>query len=588
VLETVAAGVADISRETKATFMQQFSQLYREYVELLLKLFQRTKQPAYQQEAFQVSEQARSRTFTEMVTEARAIQAFAATSNDPEFKALLEQERQLNSEIYALEKQSQQPQTQSTPENLRELLKRLDQAKQDRQTLQAKLTQNYPRYADLKTPKPLRIEDVQDLLAPDEAALSYFVTSTQTALWAISRDKTAFVVIPLTRAELIQQSETFRGTFARILAEWDQFDQTAGGETRLRSALTYPAAQAYALYKTLVAPVEQLLRSKRVVYLAPDDLLYKLPFEALLTKPFTPDSQNDPVFGAALQDAPFWVKTHALAYLPSLSVLRSLRTFGKDRIAGQAPLVAFADPVFEVPKEPAEETKASQSITTAARSALLRALSFQPAATEWVLPPLPDTREEALAVAAALGASPEQDVYLQEKASEYTVKHLNLTHYKTLLFATHGLMAGEFGPGTQPALALSFVGDPDNDGLLEMSEILGLDLNADLAVLSACNTASGSGDEDRGEGFAGLTRSFMYAGARSLFVTQWSVESSSAKKLVQTTFRQMKNASKAEALAQAKRNMIASKEHVQFSPGLKVSLAHPFFWAPYILVGEAR
>lgn len=588
VLETVAAGVADISRETKATFMQQFTQLYREYVELLLTLFQRTQRPAYHQEAFQVAEQARSRTFTEMVTEARAIQTFAAISNDPEFKDLLEQERRLNSEIYALEKQSQKPQTQTNTENLREIAKRLDQAKQDRQTLQSRLMRTYPRYADLRTPKPLRIEDVQELLTPDEAALSYFVTPTKTALWALSRDKTAFAVIPLSRKTLMQKSEIFRKTFANILPEWVESAET-GNETRLRDALTYPVAQAYTLYKTLVAPVEQILQAKRTVYLAPDDLLYKLPFEALFTKPFTPDSRNDSVFGAALQGAPFWVKTHALAYLPSLSVLRSLRTFEKKRIAGQSPLVAFADPVFAAPQAPTEESEAAQSTTTATCAALLRALSFQPVAMERVLPPLPDTREEARMVAIALGASPEQDVYLQEKASEYTVKHLDLTHYNMLLFATHGLMAGEFGPGAQPALALSFTGDPnpDNDGLLEMSEILGLDLNADLVVLSACNTASGSGEEDRGEGFAGLTRSFMYAGARSLFVTQWSVESSSAKKLVQTTFHQMKNASKAEALANAKRDMIASEEDVPLGSTLKVSLAHPFFWAPYILVGEA-
>ncbi|GAK59048.1 TPR repeat protein [Candidatus Vecturithrix granuli] len=600
-LETVAAGVADISRETKAAFMQQFSQLYREYVELLLILFQRTQQATYHQEAFQVAEQARSRTFTEMVTESRAIQAFAATSKDSEFKAWLEQERQLNAEIYALQKQIQQPQTQSLLENRQEIARRLDQAKQERQTLQAQITQNYPRYADLKTPQPLHVEDVQNLLGTDEAAISYFVTPTHTAVWAINKEQALCAVIQLTRLELIQQSESFRSTFAKILMEWEQFSGTANDEARLRSVLMYPVEQAFALYTILIAPVEQIIRSKRVVYLAPDDLLYKLPFEALLTKPFTFDSTSSSVIGAELQHAPFWVKTQAIAYLPSLSVLRSLRTFEKAQFVTQSSLLAFADPIFAVPKTSVESTDASQLRTFATRSALLRGLSVDPAVRlpsltetreearmEWILPPLPDTREEALAVAFMLGADPEQAVYLQENATESTVKNLSLRSYKTLLFATHGLMAGEFGPGAQPALALSFVGDPGNDGLLEMSEILGLDLNADLVVLSACNTASGTGEEDRGEGFAGLTRSFMYAGARSLFVTQWSVESSSAKTLVQTTFRQMSAASKVEALAQAKRDMIKGQKSVQFSPNLRVSLAHPLFWAPYILVGETR
>ena len=114
-------------------------------------------------------------------------------------------------------------------------------------------------------------------------------------------------------------------------------------------------------------------------------------------------------------------------------------------------------------------------------------------------------------------------------------------------------------------------------------------LNAELAVLSACNTASGSGEEDRGEGFAGLTRSFMYAGARSLLVTQWSVETSSARRLVEATFSGLKQGrAKTLALAVAKRDFIGSDRLIQFGPDLRVSEAHPFFWAPYILVGEVH
>ena len=206
----------------------------------------------------------------------------------------------------------------------------------------------------------------------------------------------------------------------------------------------------------------------------------------------------------------------------------------------------------------------------------------------WELPPLPDTRDEALEVAKILGGSSEQDVYLQKRAIEGNVKTIPLNQYNTLLFATHALLAGEFGPGTQPALALSFVGDQQNDGLLEMGEILGLNLNADLVVLSACNTAGGSGKDDHGEGFAGLTRSFMYAGARSMFVTQWSVESSSARTLVRNTFNQMRTQLKGDALALSKREMIKSRELLKFGENLSASPAHPYFWAPYILVGEAK
>jgi CHAT domain-containing protein len=141
----------------------------------------------------------------------------------------------------------------------------------------------------------------------------------------------------------------------------------------------------------------------------------------------------------------------------------------------------------------------------------------------------------------------------------------------------------------QPALVLSLINDTENDGLLEMGEILGLDFNADLAVLSACNTASGSGEEDRGEGFAGLTRSFMYAGTRSLLVTEWSVESSTARTLVRATFSKLKEGHpKGTALALAKREVISSNTLITYGSDRLISLAHPFFWAPYVLVGEIR
>ncbi len=201
---------------------------------------------------------------------------------------------------------------------------------------------------------------------------------------------------------------------------------------------------------------------------------------------------------------------------------------------------------------------------------------------------LPNTREEALHIAEVLGTAPEGAVYLGQEASERNVKRLPLSDYRYILFATHGLLAGEFKPGVQPALALSFVGDPKNDGLLEMGEILGLDLAADLVALSACNTAGGSGEDDRGEGFAGLTRSFMYAGARSLLVSQWSVESTTARALMQKVFQSARDASISRSLTIAKRSLFEQPRSIAFTEDVEVSTAHPFFWAPFILVGEGR
>lgn len=578
-LEELAGSTRQISRQAQATYMQQFNRLYREYVDLLLRRYESTRNPAFHRQAFQIAEQARSRVFAEMLAEARASETFAATQNDPELKALLEKERLLALEIAGLENQIQHAHGNTTNSTPPVLTQRLAKARTDRQNLQQTLSGRYPRYAELKNPKPLRIEDVQQLLHPDEAALAYFVMPQRTALWAITRENARIILIAQKREELIRQSEEYRQAFSGIAESLGQLT-TDTHESRLRQIFAaYRPEPAHALYRTLVSPAEALLRGKRSLYLAPDDLLYKLPFETLLTEPVTPAEAGTSTIGAEWQTAPFWVRQQSLSYLPSLSVLRSLRHFEPKGDKPQRPLIAFADPDFG---STPVEARAGM------RSTLLRSLKAQQAVSGMALPPLPESRKEALHVAQILGARPDQDIYTGQQASESNVKRLPLKQYRNLLFATHGLMAGDFGPGTQPALALSFVGDPDEDGLLEMGEILGLELGAHLVVLSACNTASGSGGEDRGEGFAGLTRSFMYAGAQSLLVTQWSVESSSTARFVQSAFAQMTKNPKSEALARAKRDMIASREKLSITPELAVSLAHPFFWAPFVLVGEGR
>ncbi len=117
-----------------------------------------------------------------------------------------------------------------------------------------------------------------------------------------------------------------------------------------------------------------------------------------------------------------------------------------------------------------------------------------------------------------------------------------------------------------------------------MSEVLGLDLNAELIILSACNTYGRGEKAGHGEGFAGLTRSFMYAGSKAVLVTHWSVGSQAARDLMVDMFKNKKKHSSPEALRDAKLKM---KSYVRdMGEGFKLYLSHPFFWAPFVLVGE--
>jgi hypothetical protein len=206
------------------------------------------------------------------------------------------------------------------------------------------------------------------------------------------------------------------------------------------------------------------------------------------------------------------------------------------------------------------------------------------------LPPLPDTADEVRSIAVALQADLTEDVFLGSRANERTLKALDLSGYKVVAFATHGLVPGDLDGLMQPALALSApdVAGGKGDGLLTMGEIMGLKLDADWVVLSACNTGSGAGAG--AEAVSGLGQAFFYAGTRALLVSNWPVETTSAKALTTGLFRrQAKDATlaRAEALRRAMLAMIDEGGYVDPKTGEKVfSYAHPIFWAPFSLIGD--
>ena len=206
------------------------------------------------------------------------------------------------------------------------------------------------------------------------------------------------------------------------------------------------------------------------------------------------------------------------------------------------------------------------------------------------LPRLPDTAEKLRSIALALGADPTQDVFIGEAASEGRVKTMDLSGRKVIAFATHGLVSGDLNGLTQPALALTspaIVGGVD-DGLLTMGEILGLRLDADWVVLSACNTASGDGA--RAEAVSGLGRAFFFAGARALLVSNWPIHSQSAIALTTDLFRrQAADASLTRALA-LRQSMVAMIDGGTYADPVTgealFAYAHPIFWVPFTLIGD--
>ena len=206
-----------------------------------------------------------------------------------------------------------------------------------------------------------------------------------------------------------------------------------------------------------------------------------------------------------------------------------------------------------------------------------------------MLPRLPDTADELRSIALALQADPSKVLNLGKDANEKAVKTMDLSGFKIVAFATHGLVPGELDGLTQPALALSApsLSDSGGDGLLTMEEILSLKLDADWVVLSACNTGAGAGAG--AEAASGLGRAFFYAGTRALLVTNWSVHSQSAKDLVTDLFKRQADDPKltrGEALRQAMMALADGKGYLDAAGKTEFTYAHPLFWAPYTIIGD--
>jgi len=186
--------------------------------------------------------------------------------------------------------------------------------------------------------------------------------------------------------------------------------------------------------------------------------------------------------------------------------------------------------------------------------------------------PLPSSREEVLEIG-GLFPPDRRTLRLGRQATEASVKRERLTDYRILHFATHAVMDEEV-----PALSgvvLSLVDTGEEDGVLRMNEIFNLHLDADLVVLSACQT--GLGKLVKGEGMVGLTRAFLYAGSPRVVVSLWEVNDLAMPEFMKKFYdgiRRGENA--ATALRRAKLAMLQSD-----SPAYH----HPYFWAPFVLVG---
>jgi len=448
----------------------------------------------------------------------------------------------------------------------------------------------FPEYAELINPKPPTIELAQSTLGAGEALIATYVGSDRTYVWAIPHaGEVAFSSVDLGRED-IEDAVAFLRAALNPDAE------------SLGDIPEYDLAEAYSLYEKLLKPVEAGWKGAKSLLVVAHGPLGYLPLSLLPTEPTSLATEEEALF-VKYQKVPWLVRTHAVTMLPSVASLLALRKLPTGDATRKA-FVGFGDPWFN--KQQAAEAKSDTSKTDKIAALVSRGfktrglpvrLRAAPTTSEFdsaelgQLPRLPDTANEVRAMALALKADLSKDLFLGERASEGLVKTTKLSRYRVISFATHGLIPGDLNGLSQPALALSapdVANDLGNDGLLTMGEILGLKLDADWVVLSACNTGSGEGAG--AEAVSGLGRAFFYAGTRALLVSNWPVETTSARELTSELFKRQAandNLSRAEALRQSMHALIEGPGFVDTKSGQTIfSYAHPIFWAPFSLGGD--
>jgi CHAT domain-containing protein/Tfp pilus assembly protein PilF len=442
-------------------------------------------------------------------------------------------------------------------EALKEAKARQERLTGDLQALVRELRKHHPLYAALYYPQPLPARDLP--LGSREVLLEYALGDQSCYVFVVRRGGVQKLIsIPLGREELTTKVKTFMGPFIN------------------RQVNGFSSQQGKELHDLLLAGALAEVKEGETVIIVPDGILGLLPFEALVVQE-----------GPGLRDHIYVGDRHTFTYYQSATIMALQRRLQKER--AHRPLFALGNPVFSSmdPRYAAahgSKSAAGPILAKAKEDYAFRGLASR---QEWgqiskgdqagkalSFPPLPQTEQEVRAIAQTLGVKPEPpDVLLNLEANEARLRQSTLGEYRYLHFATHADLPGKM-QGVNEAFIL--LGQVDNaegdDGLLTMSKVLGLKLNAEMVVLSACLT--GRGQVMEGEGVANFARAFQQAGARSVVVSLWEVASKEVVEYMTIFYGHLKEGkSRSQAL------QLARKE-------IKAKYPQPFYWAVFILHGE--
>lgn len=536
------------SQNLRTSFFSTRLDRYQFNIDLLMQLHKNNPLAGYDAKAFHISERSRARSLLELLAEANAD---LRQSVEPQ---LLQQESSLGKQIEELEKRRLELLNERhTEEQVKAIEQELEALVWEYQDVQTQIKVKSPRYAAIAQPQPLSVSEIQSTLLDDNTLLlEYSLGEERSYLWAVTKTG-------MTSYELPKRAD--------IEAAVRRFEQEELVPIQMRSSQGTLAVDT--LSQMLLAPVAGQLGNKRLVIVG-DGILQSIPFSALAV-PEKSDQKNDFV--------PLVVE-HEIVNLPSASTLAVLRLDVAGRKVAPKTVAVLADPVFgkddgRVQGNPAN---ANSSIIPSLENVPITEVDLKNSVRDAgvKLTRLLGTRREAEAIM-ALVPEAERTQYFDFQANKVTARNPDLSQYRIVHFATHGILNT-----VRPELSgivMSLVdekGMPQN-GFLRLHDIFNLNLPAELIVLSACQT--GRGQEIKGEGVIGLTRGFMYAGASRVLVSLWKVDDKATAELMKRFYRGM---------LQEKLTPAAALKQAQVEMSKIPQWSSPYYWAAFVLQGEWR
>lgn len=495
-------------------------------------------------EAFEAFQLARASLVDKTIAKVQA----RMSNQDPEIGALIEQlqstQRQLEGARAELSMEQSLPDLERSDTAEKRLQKVISDSQRSATAINSQLASQFPAYHGLTHPKPIELTQMRQRLGDREALLTFILGKQQ-----------SFIQITRRHGNYIAKINEGEASLAETVAALRRALDIQGGVVN-----EFDMAKAHELYKTIFGSALPYLQGIEHLIVAAKGPLASLPFGLLVTQ--TPKDKN-------YTTAAWLGQKVAISHVPSMQAFYTLRS-NVPQVIPPKVMLAFGDPRLDGPQSAAGAVAGDECRPAGAMDGrVLKALA-----------PLPDTALEIKTIAGILGAGA-SSLFLGDEATEINFNQQALADYRILYFATHGLLPGELKCQTEPGLVLTPPARQPTaqaqDGLLQASEIAALRLNADLVVLSACNTA-GSDGKLGGDALSGLAESFFFAGARSLVASHWQVPSSATAQLMTAMFSTLGptlNGGASEALKVAQSRLIAKKE-----------TAHPFFWAAFVLIGD--